>query len=317
MTQEKPIRKIIWAIDPFIEEKALQRSAGMVIQALTENSPADIFPIYIWSVYPAPLQFDLPSNYGQQVKRNARKSLKALVSRMKLSRLKPITVITGSYLPVKDGVEEVMSFSKKQKADLIVVSTHARKGSKRWMMGSFAETLMLNSDIPILVVNPHLKGKPNLGEILFPTDFSDESKEAFEKVIELARIKGSHITLFHKVSYPVTPGIEPAFSAYPYQSDLFHKAIEAKRSDASLWADEAQSNQIELDTCIDLKMGSSAADAILKFSKKKPGMIAMASHSGPFRRMLLGSTTRKVVRGAECPVWILHPKRKVQDIENY
>jgi DNA polymerase-3 subunit alpha len=38
------------------------------------------------------------------------------------------------------------------------------------------------------------------------------------------------------------------------------------------------------------------------------GMIALAGKSGGFSAALLGSIARDIVRGAHCPVWVLHEK---------
>jgi nucleotide-binding universal stress UspA family protein len=46
----------------------------------------------------------------------------------------------------------ILNCSKEFKADLIVIGTHSRTGIDRLLMGSVAETVVRNSEIPVLVV---------------------------------------------------------------------------------------------------------------------------------------------------------------------
>lgn len=313
MKQEEPSRKIIWAVDPFAKDLELQRSAGYAIKLLFKRGPVTIYPIYIWGVFPADLCFDLPQDHEAKIKKAAQEDFNTLTSKLAFSDINPITVVTGAYLPIKYGVEEVISFSRKQKADLIVVSTHARKGIDRLKIGSFSETLMLSVDIPLLIVNPYWKSELRSNEILFPTDFSHESKEAFDKILEIAKVEGSHITLFHKVRYPITPTLEVAFSSCPSRSSkAFKQKIDEIHKKTTQWSARASAEQVKIDISIDPKSGSSASEAILKLAKKLPGIIAMASHSGRISRLILGSTTREVIRNSNCPVWVVHPKSRAQ-----
>ena len=55
----------------------------------------------------------------------------------------------NEYGSTADGI---LSCSKEFQADLIVIGTHSRTGIDRLLMGSVAETVVRNSDIPVLVV---------------------------------------------------------------------------------------------------------------------------------------------------------------------
>jgi len=55
----------------------------------------------------------------------------------------------NEYGSTADGI---LSCSKQFKADLIVIGTHSRTGIDRLLMGSVAESVVRNSDIPVLVV---------------------------------------------------------------------------------------------------------------------------------------------------------------------
>jgi nucleotide-binding universal stress UspA family protein len=56
------------------------------------------------------------------------------------------SVVTGN------PVDELLSLALARDADLIVVGTHGRRGLRRMLLGSFAETLVRRSPIPVAVV---------------------------------------------------------------------------------------------------------------------------------------------------------------------
>lgn len=52
----------------------------------------------------------------------------------------------------KEMAQELVDYADKQQADLIVIGTHGRTGLMHLLMGSFAETVMRQSHLPLLVI---------------------------------------------------------------------------------------------------------------------------------------------------------------------
>lgn len=53
--------------------------------------------------------------------------------------------------------DEIIKVAKKEKIDLIMLSTHGRSGLKRLMLGSVADYVIRHSQCPILTVHPKIK----------------------------------------------------------------------------------------------------------------------------------------------------------------
>jgi len=53
-----------------------------------------------------------------------------------------------------DPAEEIMTYAKLKKADLIIMSTHGRSGVSRWAFGSVADRVVRHSVIPVLIAVP-------------------------------------------------------------------------------------------------------------------------------------------------------------------
>ena len=73
---------------------------------------------------------------------------------------------------VARAVDEFLNHAERMDAGLIVVSSHGRRGFPRMLFGSFAETLLNLSNVPLLFLN-HNPRLPNTSfeRVLWATDF--------------------------------------------------------------------------------------------------------------------------------------------------
>lgn len=79
----------------------------------------------------------------------------------------------------------IMGISEKNNVDLIVMGSHGASGFKEMFIGSNAEKVVRNSSVPVLIIK---KEQPDfkVANFVFASDFSDEIKKPFEKVVEFA-----------------------------------------------------------------------------------------------------------------------------------
>ena len=81
----------------------------------------------------------------------------------------------------------VIEESKKNDVDLIVMGSQGATGLKEMLVGSNTEKVVRHSDIPVLVVKHDVENF-TINDIVFASDFSDESKKSFANVINFAAI---------------------------------------------------------------------------------------------------------------------------------
>ena len=303
-------RTILWAVDPFAKDKKVQRSAAWAIKAMTNKVSAIVQPVYLHMGNKLLVPIPYPAELDVKITSDAQIKFGEMLSRIKIPNLKPLHAILDPFMAQREGADLLVQFAKKINAEFIVASTDANKGIKRFFLGSFVETLMLRSSVPVIVINPSWNRQVDFNHIIFATDFSSESREAFDRILEFSKKSGSRITLFNKIAfqYPY-PGIELAFAA-PHFDQVTLEEAEAKKKHAAHWIEDAEAIGVHVTSVVDQKRTGSASEAILKFAKKKSGIIAMASHSGPLASIFLGSTAREIVRQSCSPVWIIHPAAK-------
>lgn len=88
----------------------------------------------------------------------------------------------------------IMEISKKNNVDLIVMGSHGASGYEEMFIGSNAEKVVRSSEVPVLIIkNETAEFKAD--KLVFASDFSDEIKKPFAKLVEFATIFNSHLDL--------------------------------------------------------------------------------------------------------------------------
>ena len=136
--------------------------------------------------------------------------------------------------------------------------------------------------------------------ILFPVDFSERCRAVRPFVKSLAQKFNAKVTLIHTLGVPrgFYGGVD---ASYPIAIDW-----EAMKDDTInqlskfLEADEAFHQEVRAVALV----GEAAAEIVDFTLANKVDLIMMPTHGyGPFRTMLLGSVTAKVLHDCDCPVW--------------
>jgi len=295
--------RVLWAIDILAGDKKVKGSAEAMLKALNKATPLEVHPTYIvrFSEQAQPL------SQGEARKilvSNVQGAIKRWLAGVKLPLEEPRAILQkGVYL--RSDVDSLIAEAKKTKADLILVNTHARKGFSRFWMGSFAETLMHHSTIPVLFLNPSSKPVSGIKTILFPTNLSPDSQKALRKVGELASRLNAQLVLYYNVEYFVAaPGL--ALTETMIFTENLDKDLKERKKTLDKWAIQLKKDYaIKVKTIVD-DSNVRVSEGITKASKKLPAsMIAMASQTGPVLSVLVGSTTRRVVRESDVPVLVL------------
>lgn len=181
-----------------------------------------------------------------------------------------------------DPVKTMMQHFRKFPPNLIVLATHQREGVARWLHKAVAEPLARRSGAMTLFVPRHGKGfvsmkdgAVKLNKILIPIDYSPDSQTALSKASLLARGLGStagEVRLVHVGSTGIAPVVDP-----PQWPGWSYK--------------------------IAVRPGN-VVDEILKTEREwRPNLMVLATQGHlDFLDALRGSSTERVLRGAQCPV---------------
>ncbi len=91
----------------------------------------------------------------------------------------------STHLKFEKAHDGILTFSKKNNIDLIVMGSHGVSGIEEILVGSNTEKVVRLSEIPVLVVKKDTTEFKN-HKFIFASDFTKEIKKPFKKMIEFA-----------------------------------------------------------------------------------------------------------------------------------
>lgn len=196
----------------------------------------------------------------------------------------------------------ILDFIREHSIDLIVMGTHGRSALGHFFLGSVAEEVVRHSPSPVLTVaqkREAYSSNPNYKKILVAYDFSEHSRHAAREARALALQFGASIDVLYVLAQEIPPAYVGTWRKLILR-DLPNITNEARESLRRLLGEDGLQ-----DVEFHVEVGENKAHTeISKYAlANKVDLIVMGSHGrSGLDRMLLGSTTERVIRIAPCPV---------------
>lgn len=309
------LKRVLWSADAFEEKSDMRNHAVGALKYLLHRLPKlKIEPAYVLSPAELDLSLDFSPPWIKQFRPGAEKALARSAEASGLTTALPPKILVQRSPSLASSIQTLLKYAKSVKTDLIVTGTHARQGVGRWVLGSFAETLVAQSRIPLLIVGPESQAL-HRGHILFATDLGPNSATVFKRVLSLAQDLDAKITVLHVMPRPVAAVIQSGIYMLgggwvPVQDFLgSEETSRTKRVDK--WIQEAKKKGVSVEFVLERTMGgkeATVAQTILaQAQSRQAGIIAIAAQSSAVSAAVLGSTARQVIRQAPCPVWVWRP----------
>jgi nucleotide-binding universal stress UspA family protein len=208
----------------------------------------------------------------------------------------------------------------RNKADLIVMTTHGRGPLGRFWLGSVADELVRESPVPVLLVKPteekvDLTREPPLKHFLIPLDGSPLAEQMLYSAVELGRYLGADFTLMRVVKPvgTVMPVGDAGTLGFEVQAmveridTLQGKLVNEAQDYLERQADPLRRSGLTVVTRVDV--AEQPATAVLHDAAPAViDLVALATHGRRgLSRLFLGSVADKVIRGAHVPVLVHRP----------
>jgi nucleotide-binding universal stress UspA family protein len=196
--------------------------------------------------------------------------------------------------------EEIPKAARSLNAELIAMTTHARKGLSHLLLGSVAESVVRNSSTPVLLTRPDLsRPRKPLERILVPIDGSAASREVFASVRNVAADRGAEVILFQVVVPVLVADPVTGFTPIGIPQPLPDPAPRLEEFARQLARDGFRTRAV-------VASGDAAAQILDQARSLDADLIAMATAGRKgFSRVMMGSVAEKVVRRMDRPV-LLH-----------
>lgn len=203
------------------------------------------------------------------------------------AHVKTIYTYSGS-----DLVPTVARYIEENDIYLIVMGSQGATGLKEWAFGSNAQKVVRHAHCPVLVVKQPMPN-PQFKQLVFASDFKDEARKPFERLVEFGKRFGATIHLLHIAAYP---------------------RFEVSEEDVSRMQSFAQDCALPCSIHgvgdFDIEQG------IGYFMKKVEADLLGIAHSGrtSLQRLFTGSVSESLVNHVELPVLVLNTRENYKEV---
>src|ERR1051326_6845076 len=200
--------------------------------------------------------------------------------------------------------------------DLVIMRTHGRVGIERAVLGSVTQEVLAGSRVPIMLLRPGGRRVSHINKLLVPVDGSAGGTLALGTAVQLNHATGASIQLLH-VSVPASTWIYAgdAYGGMSYYDPAWdEEALASARTYVEGVVKRLRAAQVAVEG--EAREAPVVAEAIVQSANTSNADLLMMSTralTGP-ARALLGSTADAVVRGAHCPVLLVHRTQAMDDV---
>lgn len=290
--------KVFLALEPFHQKSAQLRNMFKLLgQVAGSNKNVDVGFVVTRSESEINLAFDYPpeERFTLFPKKKIKEALKKAGITFPDSQ---IHVTDFPTLSLTKSTGRLHEMAQKQKAGMIALFTKSQKGFVRFALGSFAETLIHQSQIPLLVMNPKAQVPKKIKNVFLCLDQSKEWKKDLQQSIELCKQMKSKLTVFHAAQV-----------IYRWSMDEGDTQVQSYRKKVDSWLEEimglAHDSGVEVEIHLMAEFESPAVLALKHAKKTKADMMIVTARTGRLAALIGGSITRRIVRESPLPVLVL------------
>ena len=207
--------------------------------------------------------------------------------------------------------EEIVKYADENRVDIIMLATHGRSGIRRWGLGSVADKIIHEANVPVWLVPAALHEGiiyDNIPQraILVPLDGSKLAEEVIPHVFALTRQRAvaTKIMIINVVK-PAAPRLSEGdksllgddMASLKTAGEIYLKKMAKKLMDEGLTVEYEQ------------LVGDPAEEIVRYAAAYQPRLIVMSTHGrSGFSRFVFGSVAENVLRRLQkTPVFLIRP----------
>ncbi len=248
------------------------------------------------------------ANWFNQIKERAETDLERRLSLSKKLIKYEVNLLVQCESSKSKSVKLFLDFAAKVNADLLILHSHTKLSFKS-ALGSFCDSLVDLSWIPVLVLPFEKTVSAKIKTILFPTDFSGLSQRVFEELVLWVDKLSLKIALYHRVSLPIDEilqiAMHPIESKIVLPSDFVMMTKTEVQQKANEWVAWARQRNCEVDFKMNSEKLTLPAAILNQIESRKLDLIVLPSHTSQRSVMSFRSVSKHILREAEIPVIVI------------
>jgi nucleotide-binding universal stress UspA family protein len=267
--------------------------ALLFAQRLANIYSAELYILHVITTFNQKYRKALTKSDLKEFKRSATDEIKNVIKNLDLDSERTFAKVVLAV----SAEEGILNFIKSNKIDLLVMGTYGRGWSGPYYIGSVTERVTRHATCPVLTVSS--RSNEDIGNILVPIDFSENSKNALSIAKNIANKYDARISLLHIIEASHYP------SFYGIKDFNFKKMSERiKQKSPNLlnkMLKDLPGSDVEADTYV--FVGQPAHQIVKFIHDYEPDLAVISSHGlSSIEYFLLGSVAEKVIKRATCPV---------------
>ena len=215
------------------------------------------------------------------------------------------TPVVTELLQAADVQRAILGHAASIGADFIVMGTHGRSGIERVLLGSVAESVVMDAECPVMLVPPGARhdGQPlpvPFSRIVCGIDFAATTRQAFDMALQLAEEADAHLTLVHAIEVPPELQVPQTVDEVDVEAARTAAEAEALRHLRELVPTEAR---VYCKLHTDVREGRADRTIVDTAFDRQADLIVLGSrHHNALDRLFFGTNTHTVLAWAPCPV---------------
>ncbi|QLH77603.1 universal stress protein [Halosimplex rubrum] len=202
-----------------------------------------------------------------------------------------------------DPAKAIVEYADEGEFDAIAMGTHGRRGLSRLVFGSVARYVVRRTTRPVLTAREtDADLVTDYDDVLVPTDGSDAAEAAVDHGLAVADAFDATVHAVHVVDLSgmaAGSGVEPPTSQLERYTEAGEAAVEAV-------AERARAEGLDAVTAVE--HGFPGADLLDYVGEASVDLVTMGTHGRTgIDRVLLGSTTERILSRSSVPVLAVHP----------
>jgi nucleotide-binding universal stress UspA family protein len=215
------------------------------------------------------------------------------------ARLGSAAIAARVSVPAGKVAEAILDALPREAVQLLVLVSHPRSGTSRWLHGSVTDPLLLQASVPILLIPSATAAtwsEDRVLTIVVALDGSSSSEAILRPALDLANALGAELLLVDVVD----PAIEGRLVGDP--------AVLLRLEQAYLDEVARRLQQTGTDSRTSVELGR-PGHTIMKIAQAAHAdVLALATHGrGGQSRQMLGSVTTEVLERADIPLLLARP----------
>lgn len=302
--------KVLLPINPSENDEKIEKNLFNFLRNLSETADISIEPVSVMSS-----NFFTTSEYFEPIdtavlKMHLRKDCEAFVAKNPDLPWGEIKLLENNYASQSAEVQVFDDYVQESGADFVVMSSHGRSGWSRAFMGSFTESFLLKSRVPVFVLGPKYIQHDKLSSALMPVELSETSQRFLEIFLDHHALSFvEQLKLYHKVSMVDLEDIAWAPSLYGLggigSGEILNKADQTANEYLKSFMNHPLSEK-RLSYEVSTRLDALSEVICERAAEEDIDLLVMRSESGLLSANILGSVSRQVIREAEVPV-VVYP----------